>query len=128
MSSFPFDPHHGLIVIPTRLEGPSGDVLVRLALDTGATRSIVSGSRLLLIGYDPEKASERIPVTTGSGTERAPRLAVAKVEALGQERYSFLVLSHTLPPSAMVDGVLGLDFLRGCRVVIDFRAGLVTLE
>jgi hypothetical protein len=35
---------------------------------------------------------------------------------------------HTLPPSAGVDGLLGLDFLRGMRFTADFRAGALTLE
>ncbi len=32
--SLTFDPKEGLIVVPTRLWGPPGDTLVRLALDT----------------------------------------------------------------------------------------------
>jgi hypothetical protein len=31
----PFDVQRGLIAIPTRIWGPTGDVVVRLALDTG---------------------------------------------------------------------------------------------
>jgi hypothetical protein len=38
------------------------------------------------------------------------------------------VLCHTLPPSATVDGVLGLDFMRGSRLLVDLRIGEVTLE
>jgi hypothetical protein len=36
-------------------------------------------------------------------------------------------LSHTLPPSAGIDGLLGLDFMRGQRLEIDFVRGFVTL-
>jgi hypothetical protein len=43
--SLTFDPKEGLIVVPTRLWGPSGDTLVRLALDTGATGSVVNWDR-----------------------------------------------------------------------------------
>lgn len=53
---------------------------------------------------------------------------VEKIEALEQERRNFPILCHTLPPSATVDGVLGLDFFRGQRLVVDFRTGLVTVE
>ena len=45
----------------------------------------------------------------------------------GQERVDFAVLGHTLPPSAGVDGLLGLDFLRGQSLTVDFRTGHVTL-
>ena len=51
--SFDFDPNEGLIVVPTRLYGPSGDTIVHLALDTGATGSLISWDVAILIGYDP---------------------------------------------------------------------------
>jgi hypothetical protein len=46
---------------------------------------------------------------------------------LGKERIGFPVLGHTLPPSAGVDGLPGLDFLRGQQLTVDFRNGQVTL-
>jgi len=35
---FHFDPDEGLIVVPTKIWGPKGDSILRLALDTGAKR------------------------------------------------------------------------------------------
>jgi hypothetical protein len=67
-------------------------------------------------------------LTTASGVETAPRLRVERVEALGTERRDFPLVCHTLPPSVGVDGVLGLDFFRGQRLVVDFRRGVVSLE
>jgi len=66
-------------------------------------------------------------MTTGSGVEYAPLLLVRRVEALGQGRTDFPVVAHTLPPSASVDGLLGLDFFRGQILNLDFRTGVVTL-
>lgn len=126
--SLSFDPNQGLIVAPTRLWGPNGDTVVRLALDTGATRSVVSWDLPVLLGYDPAVVSERVQMTTGSGVEFVPQIRIERVEALGHERLNFPVLCHTLPPTATVDGVLGLDFLRGGRLVLDFRRGEATLE
>jgi hypothetical protein len=80
------------------------------------------------IGYDPALIAERIQVTTGSGVEFAPRFVLQRVSALGQERLGFPVLGHTLPPSASVDGLLGLDFFRGLDLAIDFRAGRLSLS
>jgi hypothetical protein len=50
------------------------------------------------------------------------------MEALGQTRTHFPVIAHTLPPSAPVDGVLGLDFFRNQELTIDFRKGMITLQ
>jgi hypothetical protein len=126
--SLPFDPSEGLVIVPTRLWGATGDTVVRLALDTGATLSLVSWEVMVLIGYDPAIVPDRIQITTGSGVEFVPRITVDRIEALGQVRLDFPLLCHTLPPSATVDGVLGLDFFREQRLVVDFRTGLVTLE
>jgi predicted aspartyl protease len=125
---FVFDPQRGLIVIRAELWGPSGSGVLQLALDTGATSTLVNVGMLVAIGYDPALTAERVQVTTGSGVEFAPRVVLQRVSALGQERRSFPVLGHTLPPSASVDGLLGLDFFRGLNLAIDFRAGWVTLS
>jgi len=79
------------------------------------------------IGYDPSVSPDRTQVTTGSGIEFAARIRLQRLFALEQERKDFPILCHTLPPSAGVDGLLGLDFLRGQRLRIDFRTGEVAL-
>ncbi|MBI3969887.1 MAG: retropepsin-like domain-containing protein [Chloroflexi bacterium] len=108
--------------------GPAGRGVVRLALDTGATRTVVGWSSLVPLGYDPAATQERVQITTGSGVEYAPKITIGQMAALGQTRQGFPVLCHTMPPSATVDGVLGLDFFQGTRLVTDFREGVVTLE
>lgn len=40
--SYPFDPQQGLIIVGAELWGPSGSALLRLALDTGATATVVN--------------------------------------------------------------------------------------
>jgi predicted aspartyl protease len=123
-----FDPTQGLIVIPTRLHGLHTDTIVRLALDTGATSSMINWDVAVLLGYDPASVEERIEVTTGSGVEFAPRIVVKKIELLGKVIDDFPILCHTLPPTATVDGLLGLDFFRGVRLVVDLQAGIVTFD
>ncbi|MBV9866828.1 MAG: retropepsin-like domain-containing protein [Abitibacteriaceae bacterium] len=114
-----FNPHQGLIIVRTEVYGPSGVAVLRLALDTGASGTMVNVGLLSAIGYDPSLAPDRVQVTTGSGVEYVPRLEVSRLKALGQERTNFPVLGHTLPPSASIDGLLGLDFVRGQVLSID---------
>jgi aspartyl protease family protein len=122
-----FDPRQGLIVVNAELEGPSGSIVLRLALDTGATGTLVNVSMLAAVGYDPAMAPTRLHVTTGSGVEYVPQVIVSKLMALGEQRINFPVIGHTLPPSATVDGLLGLDFLRQRHLTIDFRDGQIVL-
>lgn len=121
--NFTFDPQRGLVIVRAELWGLSGSGILQMALDTGATSTLVNVGLLVAVGYDPALTTKRVQVTTGSGVEFAPRVVVQRVNALGQERLGMPVLWHTLPPSASVDGLLGLDFFRGLNLAIDFRAG-----
>ena len=125
--SVPFAPQSGLIIVGGTVEGPSGSAVLRLALDTGATGTVINVGMLVALGYDPALAPGRIQVTTGSGVEFVPRITLDKIVALGRERMHFPVLGHTLPPSAGIDGLLGLDFVRGQTLTVDFRTGTLTL-
>jgi aspartyl protease family protein len=126
--SVPFNPREGLIVVRVELMGPTGAAILRLALDTGATGTLVDTSMLVAIGYDLALAPESIEMTTGSGIEFVPRITVSSISALNHIQKEFPVLGHTLPPSAGVDGLLGLDFVRDQVLSIDFQNGLITLE
>ena len=124
--TFGFDPSQGLIIVPVRLFGPVGDMIVRLALDTGATSTLINSEIMVLLD-DPATSPNRIQVTTGSGVELCPRVTVQRLEALGKSVNDFPILSHSLPPTSQVDGLLGLDFLRGFQINIDFRNRTITI-
>ncbi len=79
------------------------------------------------IGYDLS-SYPKVAMTTGSGTIEAPELVVSRIEALGQTLADFPILAHTLPPTATIDGLLGLDFLRGKVLNLDFRLGKIMLN
>ena len=127
-TSFTFNAKQGLIIISARIEGPTGYTYAQVALDTGATSTMINTAKIVSIGYDPAVVPERVQMTTGSGVEFVPLLAIDRIEALGKLRINFPLICHTLPPTAPVDGVLGLDFLRDRRLTIDFRRGRITLK
>lgn len=39
-----------------------------------------------------------------------------------------MTLCRDLPAEVRVDGLLGLDFFRGTRLALDFRAGRLSLD
>ena len=122
-----FEPNQRLIVIPAEVAGPSGHATVRLALDTGATTTLINTNVLVALGYDPARGHSRIQVTTGSSVEYVPRLVLRGLYALGLARRRFPVLCHTLPATAGIDGLLGLDFLKGKRLLIDLAIGSLAI-
>ena len=118
----------GLILVSTEIFGSSSSAVLRLALDTGATRTMINREHLIAIGYDRASETQRVNVTTGSRIESAPLVKLQRVVALSQERVDLPVLAHTLPPTAGIDGLLGLDFLRDRLLEVDFRKGLLSLS
>ena len=58
--SFAFDPHQGLVIVSTEITGPSGTALLRLALDTGATSTLINVATLVSLSYDTALAPDRI--------------------------------------------------------------------
>jgi hypothetical protein len=62
---YQFDAKAGLILVKRKLFGPTGDSIVNLALDTGATWTLISWEVAILLGYDPAAFVERTSVTTG---------------------------------------------------------------
>ena len=83
--SFTFDGGRGLIIVSAEIFGPHGSIVLRLALDTGATSTLLNVGVLTTIGYDPSLAPDRVQVTTGSGVEFAPKIPLG-IKCLGQER------------------------------------------
>ncbi len=89
---------------------------------------MINSEHLVVIGCAPNHESEKVKVTTGSGVEFAPLVKLQRIVALSQVRVDLPVLAHTLPPTAGIDGLLGLDFLRDHKLEIDFRQGRLSLS
>lgn len=124
-----FPPGSSIIPVPVRLHGPEASLRAEAILDTGASYSLIPWSLAQDLGYDPAVSSERICVTTASGTETIPLIRLKALEAMGRRAENLLAGVHDLPPQAKVSALLGLNFLRRFqRMVIDFQAGEVTLE
>lgn len=121
-----FDPGERLVVVRAELFGPSGHTVVRLAVDTGATVTLVGVTPLESIGHEPSSSSSQTWITTGSGEEVVPRVSVDRIKVL-HERSNFPVLAHTLPLSTQVDGLLGLDYMRAHVLQIDFHRSAISL-
>jgi predicted aspartyl protease len=125
--TWPFNPQANSIIVRAELTGPLGSLIIRLALDTGATRTLVTPAILTAIGYDLTAATQSVQMVTASSTLPAPLIIVSKINALGLDRLNLPIIGHTLPVGCQLDGLLGLDFLQNTILTIDFRAGQITL-
>lgn len=126
--SLVFEPSEGVILVPTRLQGPTRSLVALLVLDTGAEGTVVKADFISALGFDLSAAPDAVELTTAGGIVRAPRVRLERIEVLGHARPNFGVTAYTTPPRPGVDGILGMDFFLGRKLTIDFRIGLVTLE
>lgn len=122
-----FDPNRRTIVVPAILAGATRTVALDLLLDTGASDTVISERKLSAAGYDHSAATNLHTVVTVSGTIQVLEFRVLVFAALGDVRTDFPILSHTFPVGTGHDGILGLDFLRGHVLTLDFVNGQITL-
>jgi clan AA aspartic protease (TIGR02281 family) len=121
-------PASGPIVVYVELVGPRTSRTITMALDTGATLTIVPIETALAIGYDPAAVRKRIELITASGTELAPRLTIQTARCLGRTVKNLDVACHDLPTQSPVKGLLGLSFLRHFNVHLDFLSKRLELR
>lgn len=100
-----------LLICAAIIKSKHGQRILRLAVDTGASFTIIPPKILLQIGLDAAQSSEKETMITANGLVYAPVLEIPLFGALGIELHGFKVLCHDLPPQSSVAGVLGLDFL-----------------
>ncbi len=108
-----------------RLLGPTGDSFARLLLDTGAQFTLINETVANEIGL--EHAGGQI-VYGVAGSTRIRWANVSQLDCIGLTRREFRIGLHTLPPALGIDGLLGIDFLRGTRLTLDFRENLPTVS
>lgn len=121
-----FDPQAPVIVVYVTLQGRLVQT-ARMAVDTGATYTMIPWEIAEALGYEPERTKERINMVTASGVERAPLITLSSISLGGDEVKEVPTLVHDLPPRSYVDGLLGLGFLRHFRIDLDFAEGVLEL-
>ena len=122
------DPDAPVIVLSITLEGEDIEKKIDMALDTGATYTMIPWEIAEILGYNPGASKERVPLITASGVERAPLITLKSISALGKDADNVQVVVHNLPEKSYVDGLLGLNFLKKFKLSIDFRTGILELE
>lgn len=110
----------GIVSIYARVKSPITCRTLKLALDTGATYTMVPAEILRDIGYDPALSKKRIEISTANGLVLSPLVTVSQISSLGITVKNIKVVCHSLPPESPVVGLLGLNFLVHLPAFIEF--------
>lgn len=122
-----FDPEQSIITVPVDIRGITGWLNVTMALDTGASYTLMPWVVAEKLGYDPASSRKRVNIITVSGVERAPLVVVEEMSVLGAVVKGAEVVIHDMPEGSRIDGLLGLNFLRGKILKIDLKEGLLEI-
>ena len=123
--SFPFT-RGRMIVTPVEMRH-SLSAWPAMALDTGARTTVITPEFAAALGFEPEGLELTVNVVGATGTAFAARLTVRSVSVMGLEVPELQVICHRLPARLGLQGILGLNFLKHFKIVIDNETETVTL-
>lgn len=127
MTQLPFDPKAPLLIFPCHIKyRRSGRVW--LALDTGASTTIIRESILRVIGYTSELLTAFATFGDASQSHFVPKVILKSFSLAGAKVENLEVLCHTIPEEHGIDGVIGLNFLRHFNLNLSFEQGILMLE
>ncbi len=102
-----------------------------LALDTGASNTVIDLASLIILGYELKDSVKTIEFETAKGSLTAYVFIVKEVTALGITHYNMEVCSYDFLNNHIfsdIHGVLGLDFLRDTKFCIDMVKQVITVQ
>lgn len=128
-SSFNFKLEDDESLIPVDCQ--IGEYAYNLALDTGASNTVIDLNEMLIAGYRIEDAIRIIEIETANGIIEAYVFQVVEINALGITRRHFEVSSYSGSEGEVfseIQGVLGLDFFKGYKFCIDMTDFEITVQ
>ena len=102
-------------------------ITARLLIDTGATFTALS-DRLVNAIVETPTILRQESIMTASDRLMAPVIAVPWINCLGQQIDAFPVISLPIPNSAFIDGLIGIDFLRRYKAIIDIEQAQISVR
>lgn len=123
-----FDPTKNLILVEGEVWGRGGSFTLRLALDTGASETLITPAIVDELGYSPREAVAMTGVYSAVGKEQGYILRVDRFAALGFAKEAFRVHIFDLPDRYPIDGLVGLSFLSAFNYEIRSADGQIVVE
>ncbi len=116
-----------IVIVDCKVHGD--DCVV--ALDTGASNTVIDLAALILLGYELKDSMGTIEFETAKGILTAHIFVVREITALGLTRRNMQICSYDFFNNNIfsdMHGVLGLDFFRDCKLCVDMVEQEITVQ
>jgi predicted aspartyl protease len=125
---YPLEVRNGLLFLRVAIgDGVRQPVIARLLVDTGSSFTVLSTEVLEDAGCNLQLPQGSIAITAASGIVRGKIFEVPQFSALGQTIEKFRVVGFNLPKSTDMDGLLGMNFMQSCGVIVDTGKACITI-
>jgi gag-polyprotein putative aspartyl protease len=101
-----------------------------LAVDTGASHTVIDLTALLLIGFTMQNVVKTVQLETGKGVIDAYVFRIDRFNSLGKTVENMEICSYDFIGNAIFsdfEGVLGLDFFKNSDLNISFKNYTISL-
>ena len=105
-----------VIVLNVRLNERT---LIPMLLDTGAKYTVITSTVARRPEIDIQSRGRNVSVVTASQLTRVPLVSLDRVDVHGVTLPDIEAVVTDLPAALGVEGLLGMSFLKQCRLVLD---------
>ena len=120
-----YNKQKAMIIVPVtlneKLEKP-------FAVDTGASYTIISSEVATALNLTPNPEIPPITLQTANGPIQVPLVNLNSVTVGSLTTHNVAAAIHNLPDSSNIGGLLGLNFLKRFKVIVDSTRNQLTLE
>jgi hypothetical protein len=96
-------------------------------VDMVVLMTVLSTQILEDAGCNLQSPQDSITITAASGIARGKIFEVPQFSALGQTIERFRAVGFNLPKSVDADGLLGMNFMRNCKAIVDTGNAYITI-
>jgi len=128
MNKYPLNITLGIIPVYARIVGPRQKQWIKMALDSGATYTLIPIETAIATGYNPVASKRSIEISTASGIVLAPIIIIKSLICFGKKMNDIEVVCHNLPPQSPVRGLLGLNFMKDFNLHLLFKNKILEIE
>lgn len=123
-----FETDANLILVTGTIAGPRGEAELRLAIDTGATETIIVPRVVEDLGYSARDAEVMTHAYSALGSDDGYLLRVARFATLGFAMADFPIHVFELADHEPFDGLVGLSFLRWFNYQVRSNEGRILVD